>query len=82
MVTRMATIRIPGMPTMPDMGTRKTNKPKPGKYKPHRVTRVPERLAELLQQCADEDGERFTWEVREAVRMYLRHRGKMPPKPD
>jgi len=54
----------------------------PGKYKPHRVTRVPARLADLIQECADEDGENFAWEVRAAIRMYLRSRGKLAKPTD
>ena len=67
---------------MPPMGKQSGHKSGgAGKYKPHRVTRIPGALAELMQECADEDGEKFTWEVRQAIREYLRSRGKLPPKP-
>ena len=74
----MSSIRIPSVPRLPLMGTRKSDKAKAGgKYKPHRVARIPARLATLLQECADEDGENFAWEVRHACRAYLRQRGKL-----
>ena len=78
----MSSLSAPSVPKMLRMGTRKRNKlPKAGKYKPHRVVRIPEHYAVLLQQCADEDGENFAWEVRAACRSYLRQRGKITTPP-
>lgn len=80
----MSSIQMPSVTRMPLMGTRKSGKPKSGgkgKYKPYRAVRIPERYAMLLQQCADEDGENFAWEVRAACRSYLRQRGKITTPP-
>jgi hypothetical protein len=66
--------------TMPPMGTKK-NKPKSKggrKYKPHRVVRIPEYVAKLLEELATEDLDNLAAQVRIACRDRLISRGKLP----
>lgn len=64
---------------MPYMGTKKNkSKAKPGKYKPHRVVRIPEAVALLLEELAEEDLSNLADQVRYACRDRLIARGKLP----
>jgi hypothetical protein len=51
----------------------------PGKTRIGRLVRIPRRMAEALQQLADEEGTTFTQQVQLAVTAYLRFKRKLPP---
>jgi hypothetical protein len=65
---------------MPYMGTKKNKSKagKAGKYKPHRVVRIPESVALLLEELAIEDLNNLAIQVRNACRDRLIARGKLP----
>jgi hypothetical protein len=48
------------------------------RHKPSRMARIRKLLADALQQLADEEATDFTEEANNAVRFYLRHKGKFP----
>lgn len=63
--------------TMRHMGT-KPKKTGKGRYKPYKSVRIPLRLAELLEELAEQDFDTFSDQVRAAVRERLIRRGKLP----
>ncbi len=58
----------------------KKNKANGGKkkYKPYRAVRIPERLAQFMEELAKEDFNTISDQVREAVRERAIARGKLP----
>jgi hypothetical protein len=48
------------------------------RHKPSRMVRIPERVAQLLEECAAEDFDTLTDQVRAACVSRLIERGKLP----
>lgn len=70
-------LRILPRRTIPRMAKNKTGGK--GKYKPHRVVRIPERYALLLEELAKDHDETLAFEVRKACRDRLIRFGKLKP---
>lgn len=49
------------------------------RHKPSRMTRVPERMAKLLEKLASQKETNLVSEVKQAVREYLERQGMWPP---
>lgn len=76
----MPDIRSDGiMPVMARTPNKPTNEPKADRHKPSRQARIPIKLAELLQEVAEEERSEFSEQVIIAVREYLRGKNKLRP---
>ena len=77
----LVALMIPNAVLDRTIGRMAKTKSNSGKYKPHRVVRIPERTAKLLEKLAEMHDDTVAAQVRRACKDRLIKYGLIPPQP-